>query len=319
MNKTFNRLRALKAYEWPAPPPNPEDAPGPLQEKRQIELWAKVARVEGALDALGGPGGENGFLAEHVLLVAYRISRGLALAGNLAARGGYALGNMTPRAWETSIVGVRGAPTDEATLDPRSSPQATVAFADLLRTVAGALKVRYGGPDHMIVQWFLEDPITRVSIAWPSPSDLILFEGDLLERTRSRLEQGGRMPALRYLMETLGMARGEAQDLLVGAMTEYKVIGQVDPDIERGILLARVEKLYRKASKANQLREEGNALKLHAQIAGLTRELPQVQDEDDVDLVGTIERVYERDGPPVKPTPPAIEIDADHDPPKDAP
>lgn len=274
-----------------------QEAPAAVLEANR-RAWDQVYRAERGLHTLATVEG-GGALARHVLLVAWRVSRGLGIAGRVITPS-QGLCDLPPKKWETPLdTPLLPAPTP---LDPRLAP---TAFGQALAVALPHLHVHQGGPTHYVVQWLLEDPHTRAVMVWPEPKELQAFERMVMGTAQRILSSKGRVPMARYFTDRLGLSDKEARELISQVLEHYRGLGAVDPDVERGILLERAERFYKRAVESGTLREEGNAIKLHAQLVGLTREAPTQPDEE-VNLLEVIRAVNAVEGPPKKqlPAPP---------------
>lgn len=289
-------FKGFKAAEWPDTDPKPPGVDRLLADNKRA--WAQVRRMEGALWQLATLEG-GGALAKHVLLVAWRATRGIGVAGK-AMKAYEFLGTLAPYQWQ-KLIELPG--VSNITMTPETCSPAE--FAKALGVVLPYLACPPGTPANYVVQWILEEGRDRVLDIWPQAEELIRFENMVLAEARGILSNRGRVPMERFFTGRLGMAPSEARDLIKAVMCAYADLGKLDPDVERGILLERAERFYERARKNNQLREEGNAIKLHAQLVGLTREIPTKDGEDDVDLLEVIKAVNAIEGPPKKQVPEA--------------
>lgn len=287
----------FRAAEWPSLPSPGDEAPQKVLEENQ-KAWDRVARLERGLHSLATVEG-GGALARHVLLVAWRVTRGFAIVTK-AITPHQGLADIRPARW-TQTLDLDG--VGPLALDPRAAP---TSFARALGIALPSLHAQVGGPTHYVVQWLLESPETRPLLVWPEPQELVAFERMIMSSAQRILSNKGRMALARYFTDRLGLGHREAQELIAQTMQFYRALGAVDPDVERGILLERAERFYSRARAAGVLREEGNAIKLHAQLVGLTRESP-AKEEEEVNLLEVIRAVNAVEGPPSKsiPAPPA--------------
>ncbi len=287
------RLRSLDAAEWPDPAPKPS----PYSAAEHAALFNDVRRPLQALRTLVDGEWREDPLAAHLLLYAYRFVRQTALASRSVSRG-QPLAAAPPRLWsaDLQLPSSLWASSTPLTLDAHQSPD---TFPDYHASAHHLLPTPFGSPAHMAAQLFALDPMTLI-LCWPFPEEILAQEAQMLDLCEGMLHAKGRFVLVKFLEARFGMGQGEALEFSQVAMHRYKSLGQVDPDTERGLLLSRIERYYRRAIKGQDLQAEGNALKLHAAVVGLTRDTHKAEEAEPADLVAAIKKVHAENPPKPK-------------------
>lgn len=237
-----------------------------------------------------------------LLTLGYRFTRALAIVGGVIARG-KPLSHvpMYPDGWSTPIE-AHGAAFSTPTgvcLDPvNTSP--TEAFFQAFTTATNLLTPRKTGPLFFGCQWILDGGPDRLLISWPRRDEVLLFEEDLIKDSTVRIRKHGRFKTCDWLQRDYGFTVHEANEFMAIPLSTFKEFGRVDQETERGLLLARCEDYYHRMKKNTfDPTLERDAMKLHAQIAGLTRGVDKPRDDANMDLVEVIAQAIK----PVVPVP----------------
>jgi hypothetical protein len=308
---TQSRLRSLKAAEWPKRVVQDEHQTRIEAADENDRLWDVATRPYQALSRRTSPFENDSDLREHALLLAYRFTRLLATVSMVIARDGLlARVPSHPDGWSEPLPEIKTGPVflpQGITLDPRgcSGP----LYADTLLGAMHLLSNNFNGPLHWIAKWLNEDNQDRLYLVWPTPQNLLAFEDCLVTASTAILLRKGRLAALNFMRDKFDATPEEARDLLQVTFVQFKELGRVDLDVERGLALARAEDFQRRARKACNLKAEYDGMKLHAVVSGLTRESPLRDDGKDTDFREIIAEVVRNDGPPQLPAPPPNDED----------
>lgn len=107
-------------------------------------------------------------------------------------------------------------------------------------------------------------------LAWPTRDELVLYEEELLlhvfDMISSKSEIGTRM----YLMQFFGFSRAESVDIIKTAIAAGGMLYNETAEDQRSVILKRISAIADKASHACDPRAELSAIKLQAQLLGLT-------------------------------------------------
>lgn len=283
------RLRRLSVQDWSAPQ---ESQSQEVKEQVHEALWREVMgpRILHVVETLNSEA-----FAIHRLVLGYRVTRLMALLGRCA--GTMTLVQNIPMTKLWAPVTHEQGPLQGFTLPCVPSEEHEATFTEALKLLRPHLRFLPDSPMEHLFEWITGEG--RLMAHWPSVPDLIMFEEGLLELTQDVIKQRGRVRAAELLRRRYCFGRLEAEAFVQTAIREYQAMGQVDLDTERGLALARAEDYYRRARKADNLQEEGKAIKLHAAIVGLTRNRPEDRAEEEQDLLTTLAKIKD----PPKPAP----------------
>lgn len=278
----------------------PEETPAERVLREEIEhlsRWQEVLRPHRTTE---DPAYQQELVTTCYVL-AWRVTRLLAVSTQLiSAKGSLRDVPMQPDGWTTTLP-LQSFPFQipaGLTLDPRACPREP--FYETLSRGFNRLALVPGTPAHFVANWLLDDP-ERVLLLWPPPENLVEWELGMTKHLQRLVIKAGRFQAVEYLVKRLGLLEDEASSFLATATVVFREMGKVDSDVERGLAIARAEDAAKRARRALDLRSEVAALKLHAAVTGLTREVPKESNESRADLIDAILRVSQEDGPPKAP------------------
>jgi len=119
--------------------------------------------------------------------------------------------------------------------------------------------------------WGLQDPDT-VRLCFPSPLQILTWEGMLVRETWHTLVRGGQLTTERELRDRYGLTDVEVSRVVRLAQNHGMMNFQSDAEVNRAVLAARLEEFIQRVREApSDQRAELGALKLLAQIMGVTR------------------------------------------------
>jgi hypothetical protein len=118
----------------------------------------------------------------------------------------------------------------------------------------------------------------------------------------------GRYKAMTKAQDQFDLTTEETAALCNQSLSVFRELGKIDQEVERGLLLARAEDyLARMRRNSIDPKNEIAALKLIAQVTGLTRGVEPTKDNENLDMVDVIAKVFKEDGG--APPPRLIEAD----------
>lgn len=290
-----DRFARLQATSWPVPPKPAPTGPEAeaLADQRNAAKWQEILKPWAALEC-------PETLRDHLNLLAYRFTRLLVMASQTIPR----LGLLSqvpgrPNAWALPLpaqehpVHIPGG----LSLDPRQCDP--TLFGSALLSSIHLFSSLMHSPLHMVAQWLLEDLPDRLYVFWPRPPEITSFERDLVYWTQNMVTRKGRAKAMAAAQDKFDLSAEETAILCNQSLATFREIGKIDPDIERGLLLTRLEDyLQRMRKKSLDPKNEFNAMKLHAAIAGLTRATPSTdRNEDNLDMIDVIAEMFKPPAP----------------------
>lgn len=107
-------------------------------------------------------------------------------------------------------------------------------------------------------------------LAWPTRDELVLYEEELLLHTFDMISTKSEIGTRKYLMQFFGFSRAEAVDIVKTAIAAGGMLYNETAEDQRSVILKRISSIADKASDSCDPRAELSAIKLQAQLLGLT-------------------------------------------------
>jgi len=176
-------------------------------------------------------------------------------------------------------------------LTPPEPPAPPDLWCSLVQTIGDDILVYEGTKDYPNMGRLgfapLIDPERAVS-HWPSPDQLIAFETIVAEEALELLVKKSTASASRYLQSKYGFRWEDSTQILRLARRAAVAITQTDLEEDRAISRLRLDDLRERAADALHLQAELGAVKVQAQISGLTRFEPQDENRDIIDTIARV-------------------------------
>lgn len=186
-----------------------------------------------------------------------------------------------------------GKPMWESIL-PQHLPQERLpSHLRMLEQIAGHLNIEGMGNIGILGARKLFDPLHAPRF-FPSAIQLVLWEKRLVARAARLMVQNTTSAAVDKLAEEGKLGFEEALALCSIARERLKRLYPIDDEeANRVLAVARIENLAHRARRSLNLKTELAAMKLHAQILGLTGQKPPSEDLEFIKVVSDVERRQE--------------------------
>ena len=148
-----------------------------------------------------------------------------------------------------------------------------IKFCEAMTILAHQMTIHKGAPEEPWAGMYglagLLNPYAA-RIAWPTRDELVLFEEELLLHVYDRLVVYSELATQRYMQQYFGLNRFEAVDIVKTARDSGGILYAEDAEDQRTLILKNLDSLRDKAAESCDVRAELMALKVKAQLLGLT-------------------------------------------------
>ncbi len=107
-------------------------------------------------------------------------------------------------------------------------------------------------------------------MAWPTRDELVLYEEELLLHTFDMVSARSEVGTRQYLMQFFGFSRAESVDIIKTSISAGGMLYNESAEDQRSTILKRISNIADKSADALDPRAELAAIKLQAQLLGLT-------------------------------------------------
>lgn len=233
-------------------------------------------------------------LLPHCVEVAWRVTRRIAAESARLPGDGHLPPPTSYRWWSTPYVAPLSPTPVEQLLDGTAMQPSGVddhAFFEVVQWAALSLQIE-GTVQRVALDAILLDPVL-----WPSAADLHHYDDFVLGEAARRLLRRGRYPTAGWLRKNLCLSEHEAHNMTVAAARRHTTLSRIDPDVEKGLMVARLEDYIDRARRGLRPDDEFKGLKQLALVQGLTRNdsLQAVHDQENmVDILARVSGEQQR-------------------------